>query len=347
MSLIENAMLLSIIIPLYNCREYITRCILSVYNQGLDEHDFEVVVVNDGSTDGGEKVVEELAKTYSNLVLIHQNNQGLSAVRNRGIEVARGRYIEFLDADDYLTPGNMGRLLKIAVVNDLDILVFKNKIVEDSIESSIELQEEPSPKDFNMSPVITGVEAELLQSIPNYVFSVNYLLMRKQLYLDLNLRFDTYLSFGEDAIVSLQLFYHSKRVIVTDCDAHRYVYRSSSLCHDRNKTVQTKRVRSYRKSAIQLNKINEYYKDRSSQGYETHRQRVNLFAYFYLYGTFTSSIRTDELKEGIREFRENNIYPVGSFERFGYTGTKNKILRFLCNSTCLFIMAHRIYKLVR
>lgn len=337
-------MLLSIIIPLYNCQEYISRCILSVYNQGLDEQDFEVVVINDGSTDGGESIVEDFEKKHSNLVLLNQQNHGLSAVRNRGVEVAKGKYIEFLDADDYLTPGNMGRLLKNAVDNDLDILVFKTKVVEDNLDN---VPESPSPKDFNISPVITGAEAELLQPIPEYVFSVNYLLMRKQLYLDLNLRFDTDISFGEDAIVSMQLFYNAKRVIVTDCDAHRYVNRSSSLCHDRNDIVQTKRVRSYLKSVIQFNKVNETYKARSSQGYELQRQRVNLFSYFYLYGTFASDIPTSELKEGIKELKENNTYPIGSFERFGYTGIKNKMLRSFCNFSWVLIMAHRIYKLVR
>ena len=336
-------MLLSIIIPLYNCREYINRCILSVYNQGLDEQYFEVIVINDGSTDDGESIVKDFVKKHSNLVLLNQQNQGLSAVRNKGVEVARGRYIEFLDADDYLTPGNMGRLLKTAIDNDLDILVFKTKVVEDNLD---DVPESPSPKDFNISPVITGVEAELLQPLPEYVFSVNYLLIRKQLYLDLNLRFDTDISFGEDAIVSMQLFYNSKRVIVTDCDAHRYVNRGSSLCHDRNEKAQTKRVRSYRKSAIKFNKINEAYKDRSTRGYELHRQRINLFTYFYLYGTFTSDIPTSELKEGIKDLKDNMIYPIGSFERFGYTGKKNKLMRMFCNSDWLFIMTHKIYKLV-
>ena len=340
-------MLLSIIIPLYNCREYIKRCILSVYNQELAEQDFEVIVINDGSTDGGEKIVEDLAKSHSNLVLINKDNQGLSAVRNCGIEASRGRYIEFLDADDYLIPGNMGRLLKIAVENNLDILVFKTKVVEDAIENGTESPEKSSIQGFNISPIMTGVEAEVFQALPEYVFSVNYILARRLLYTDLNLRFDTEISFGEDAIVSMQLFYNAKRVIISDCDAHRYVNRSSSLCHDRNKTVQIKRVRSYRNSAIQFNKINEAHKGRSLQGYELQRQRINLFVYFYLYGTFTSCIQTDELKKGIKEFRENKIYPIGSFEIFGYSGIKNILMRTFCNSGWLFVMAHKIYKLVR
>ena len=113
------AMLLSIIIPLYNCAAYVERCILSIYDQGLNNQDFEVIVINDGSTDGGEKIVEKLARTCTNLILLSQENKGLSAVRNRGVEVARGRYVEFLDADDYLIPCGMSRLLKTAVDNDV------------------------------------------------------------------------------------------------------------------------------------------------------------------------------------------------------------------------------------
>ena len=338
---------LSILVPVYKVEKYIRPFFESIFRQGLPDDCYEIIVVNDGTPDRSMEVVADLLEQHDNTIVINQENQGLSAVRNRGIEESRGKYIEFLDADDYLTPGNMERLLKIATDNDLDILVFKTRVVEDTIGTSTELQEESSPKDFKMSLVIIGVDAELLKTVPEYVLSVNYLLMRRQLYMDLNLRFDTDISYGEDAIVSMQLFYNSKRVIVTECDAHRYVNRSSSLCHDRNKKVQTKRVRSYRMSAIQFNTINEAYKARSSQGYELQRQRVNLFAYFYLYGTFTSDIPTSELREGIGEFRENGIYPIGGFERFGYTGIKNKILRTFCNCGWLFIMAHRIYKLER
>ena len=117
-------MLLSIIIPLYNCGESIEQCILSVYKQNLDERDFEVIVVNDGSTDGSEKRVQKIAELHNNITLINQKNQGPSAARNIGIRVAKGKYLQFLDADDYLVEGYIDRLLKTALDDDPDIITF-------------------------------------------------------------------------------------------------------------------------------------------------------------------------------------------------------------------------------
>ncbi len=335
-------MLLSIIIPLYNCREYINRCILSVYSQVLDEHDFEVIVINDGSTDGGEKIVEELAKNHSNLFLLSQENKGLSATRNRGVEVARGRYIEFIDADDYLIPGGLSRLLKTAIDNDVDILVFKTKKVEDSIALGLPEPEESLDESYNVSPVLTGPEAEVYDPMAEYVFSVNYLFMRRQLYIDHNLRFATDIAFGEDGIVSMQLFINAKRAIVTDCLVHRYVNRASSLCNSREKKTQANRIRCYKKAAIEFHHINEANKNRSNQGYDLYHQRINLFLFFYLYGTMKDEIPTLELKEGIKELKNLGLYPIGTFKRFGYDGIKNKLLIKFCNSGRLFIFAHRL-----
>ena len=340
-------MLLSIIIPLYNCAAYVERCILSIYAQGLNERDFEVIVVNDGSTDGGEKIVEELAKTRPNIVLLSQRNKGLSATRNRGVETARGRYVEFLDADDYLIPDGMPRLLNIAVDNDVDILVFKTKKVEDTIALGLPEHKEVLNENYKVSPVLTGPEAETYESMPEYIFSVNYMFMRRQMYIDHNLRFATDIAFGEDGIVSMQLFINAKRVIVTDCLIHRYVNRTSSLCNSRKKKTQVNRIRSYKRAAIEFHRINEAHRHHSVQGYDIYRQRINLFLFFYLYGAMKNDIPTSELIAGIKELREHELYPIGTFEYFGYTGIKNMLLIAFCNTGGLFTLSHRILHLFR
>ena len=81
-------MLLSVIIPLYNCGSYVERCIKSVYSQGLSESDFEVIVVDDGSTDDGSERVAREAERRDNLRLVVQTNQGVSSARNRAVAVA-------------------------------------------------------------------------------------------------------------------------------------------------------------------------------------------------------------------------------------------------------------------
>ena len=89
----------SIIIPVYNTYNYLERCLSSVFNQSFS--DYEVIVVNDGSTDDSYKIIERFEKEYSNLKYFFKDNGGLSIARNYGVSKARGEYILFLDSDDY------------------------------------------------------------------------------------------------------------------------------------------------------------------------------------------------------------------------------------------------------
>lgn len=97
-------MFLSFVIPLYNAGQYIPSCLDSIFAVSLDTCEYEVIVIDDGSTDGGADVVKEYATKHDNLRLIQQENSGASAARNRGIEEARGDFIWFVDADDRIEP---------------------------------------------------------------------------------------------------------------------------------------------------------------------------------------------------------------------------------------------------
>ena len=94
-------MRLSVIIPVYNAGRYIGACLQSLYRQGLEEEDFEVIVVDDGSRDDSLIQVGRLAAFHSNIQIMAQKNQGVSAARNNGMKKAKGTYIYFMDADDY------------------------------------------------------------------------------------------------------------------------------------------------------------------------------------------------------------------------------------------------------
>jgi len=90
---------ISIIIPVYNCKKYLGRCIDSVIMQTFN--DIEIVCVNDGSTDASSQVLEEYAKRDSRIRIIHQENSGAGCARNAGLDIAQGEYIQFVDGDDY------------------------------------------------------------------------------------------------------------------------------------------------------------------------------------------------------------------------------------------------------
>lgn len=118
-------MKLSFILPCYNVERYIADCLNSIYAQDLPESEYEVICVNDCSTDGTRNEILEIQKQHSNLTLLDQpRNMYSGTARNRGLEVAKGDYIWFVDSDDRVKPNVAGHLLGMTYADDLDILLF-------------------------------------------------------------------------------------------------------------------------------------------------------------------------------------------------------------------------------
>ena len=123
-------MRLSIIIPVYNVEDYVERCIRSLAEQNVSTNDFEIIVTNDGSPDNSREIIKNLQKEYANILLIDQENQGVSMARNNAINIAKGKYILAIDPDDYVLPNTLNGLLNRAENDDLDAL-YSNLTVLD------------------------------------------------------------------------------------------------------------------------------------------------------------------------------------------------------------------------
>lgn len=130
-------MKLSVIVPVYNVEDTLTRCVKSIVAQDVD--DMEIILVNDGSTDHSGSIAQELAKKHSIITLINQDNKGLSSARNTGIDMSTGKYITFVDSDDWLKPNTYKSLLKILDEHsDCDILEYSfEKRRNNSIENIV------------------------------------------------------------------------------------------------------------------------------------------------------------------------------------------------------------------
>lgn len=119
---------LSIIVPIYNVDKYLEKCLNSIYSQVDDT--IEVILVNDGSTDGSARIAESFANIHSNTILISQENQGLSMARNNGFKVATGKYIWFVDSDDWL-PIEAIKIFKDNIREDIDVYPISYSFVFD------------------------------------------------------------------------------------------------------------------------------------------------------------------------------------------------------------------------
>lgn len=120
---IGNKIILSYIVPVYKVEQYIRLCLDSIFQQGLDEQEFEVILVNDGTPDRSIEVVRDIIEAHQCVTVVEQTNQGLSAARNTGLENASGQYVLFLDSDDMLVPNTVVPLLDSACAHEADLIV--------------------------------------------------------------------------------------------------------------------------------------------------------------------------------------------------------------------------------
>lgn len=120
---LHSMLKLSIIVPVYNVEPYIRSCFESIFKQGLDDNDFEVIIVNDGTKDRSLEMIEDIISKHNNIRVINQENQGLSVARNNGMNTAIGEYIQFIDSDDMLIENCVPYLLNKAISTKADLIV--------------------------------------------------------------------------------------------------------------------------------------------------------------------------------------------------------------------------------
>ena len=114
---------LSIIVPVYNVEKYLEKCICSLVKQTLDDISYEIIIVNDGSPDNSQEIIDKYATRYSNIVALTKENGGLSDARNYGLERAKGKYVAFVDSDDYVDAKMYQTMLEKAKEKNFDVVV--------------------------------------------------------------------------------------------------------------------------------------------------------------------------------------------------------------------------------
>lgn len=127
-------MLISIIIPAYNVEPYVLKCLESVCRQDIEKEDYEVIIINDGSTDGTSRLIEKFIEENANspIKYISQLNKGLSATRNQGLDVAKGDYVWFVDSDDWIEPNCLGYIRKNIDKFKPELLILTTKVYKEN-----------------------------------------------------------------------------------------------------------------------------------------------------------------------------------------------------------------------
>lgn len=170
----ECSVKLSIIIPVYKTEQYLHRCLSSILDQDVDKSLYEVLVVNDGSPDNSQAIIDEYCAKYDNVSCLVQTNQGQSVARNRGVELARGEYIWFVDSDDWVVSDSLVKVLS-EVAYSLDVVMIsrvgKKSLRASSFSGTIDGGKVLLARDFEQGPVFyilkqSFVEEKELRFVP-------------------------------------------------------------------------------------------------------------------------------------------------------------------------------------
>lgn len=208
--------LVSIIIPCYNAKKFIVNTLKSVESQ--DYKNYECIIINDGSTDNTEATVKEYIKNDTRFKLVTQNNKGLSATRNRGIDLAEGDYIYFLDADDLLDSKTLSNLLKLT--NDEIAIVFGKTAITQGHNTIIKsfLQHAPITDqphfNNNKSLIPLVINYPLICIACNRLYSVSFLKANK-------LKFKENL-LHEDELWHFETLFHANAIILSNETTYYY-----------------------------------------------------------------------------------------------------------------------------
>lgn len=214
---------LSIIVPIYNVEKYLARCIESILNQTFK--DFELILVNDGSTDNCRKICEEYKKKDSRIIIVDKKNAGLSSARNLGLDTSNGEYIGFVDSDDFIDVNMYEILLNIINTNDSDIVICDYyKINEDNIKKyeKVKLKN----KDIRVENINNFDSIEKVLTVgEKFIIACNKIYKRS---LFDNLRYKEGVIY-EDEFLAHRILYKCSKVSVINQALYYYVQRKGSI----------------------------------------------------------------------------------------------------------------------
>ncbi len=208
--------LVSIIIPVYNLEKYIAKCLKSVVTQTYKN--LEIICIDDGSTDGSARIIKEFSERDTRIKYVYQNNKGLSATRNEGMQMSTGEYILFIDPDDFMHAEAVERFIQAAYGRNADLVCSELKYVYNNEISA-------NSKIFNRNCYDISVEDMFYKYKCGYMVNGN--LFKRDLIIDK--QFMKSIKNGEDSVFMLQVILCSPKTVFVDDVCYYYFVRDDSL----------------------------------------------------------------------------------------------------------------------
>lgn len=218
--------IISIIVPIFNSEKYLSICLESLLQQGLAEDEYEILLVNDGSTDNSLSICREYEKSHTNIIVYSQENQGVSSARNKGLSRAIGEWVMFVDSDDFVCKNSLQYLLQNYCSDDYDGIRFWTRIMSDALVDK--------NQECDGEVKFLGSGYDFIKKYGLETFCITWMYRRSYLQSN-NLSFSPY-KIGEDFLFISKFLLNNPRICSTSSTVYQYLIHPGSATTLRDKS---------------------------------------------------------------------------------------------------------------
>lgn len=278
-------MILSIIIPVHNCEEYLNECLESCFDQDVSSDSFQVICVDDGSTDNSQRILSHYKKQHNNFLWFYQEQGGVSKARNQGLKKAQGDYVWFVDADDFIENCVLNDIFTILMNSNCDRLKVSSYCFFDTLSS-----EEKKKRN----------QRELISNYPYKDTQITRTVLRRSYIEKHGILFYEDLFYGEDTLFNFETRFYNP----VDLRFNKVVYYyRKHLNASTNFNSENKKLLYFVSSYRAIQKVNHYYKKRTFYS-ET---RLMLIYWLEIFLDLGGQLNTKQIKEVIDNNGKNTI----------------------------------------
>lgn len=287
---------------MYNVAHYLEKCVKSVINQNLKSGSFEVIMINDDSPDNSLEVANNLSEQQDFIRVISQKNKGLGGARNTGIKNSKGQYIIFLDADDWLLPNSLNKLIEISDKHELDILEFGADLVAENGETINTLSRSSGSKIYH------GIEyyntIKYAGSACNKLYSRTFLETNKLFFLEK--------IYGEDFEFNTRALFFTKRILAVENVSVAFLQSSNSITRNNDRGKKDKylndfvhilsSIKDFRDRYAQVNQndsVDSFFNERLTM--------VNINAFYLM---FKNNYSFNEIKKYKETLKKKKLFYI-------------------------------------
>lgn len=228
--------LISVVIPVYNTEAYLEKCIESIINQTYPE--LEIIIVDDGSTDNSGRIADKYAQTDTRITVIHIENHGSVRARKIGVENAHGKYVAFVDSDDYISLNMYYDWHELIVEHQADMVAGGYTYIQNGCEYKKEnLLAEGCYAGEYLTNIISFIMYDEERDTPALRQSMCSKLFVKELLQNIICNVDDRITWGDDAAVVYNYILHAESIVVSNACLYHYLIHEGSMCNKENPRV--------------------------------------------------------------------------------------------------------------